>query len=170
MRQRHAGGGAVHLNETLSHFFRSYIKAPIVDVLLRVYKTCRGFWMAESFAVYKCQSCGNIVEVLHAGGGELVCCGQPMQLLVENTVDASREKHLPVLKRNGAALDAEVGAVPHPMEDKHYIEWIEVISGGRICRQHLHPGEAPHALFAEVQAPAVVREFCNLHGLWRTEE
>jgi superoxide reductase len=126
--------------------------------------------MAELFAIFKCASCGNMVEVLHSGGGELVCCGQPMQRQVENTVDASREKHLPVLLRGSGGLSAVVGSVPHPMEEQHHIEWIELLVEGRACRQHLHPGEQPRAEFAAAQAPAVVREYCNLHGLWRSEE
>ncbi len=117
--------------------------------------------------VYKCPVCGNIVEVLHAGGGELVCCGQPMQLLAENTVDASKEKHVPVLEKTADGWLVKVGAVAHPMEDKHHIEWIELIADGRAYREFLEPGQAPEARFC-VQASAVTaREYCNLHGLWK---
>ena len=123
--------------------------------------------MAERLEVYKCDACGNIVEVLHAGGGELVCCGQPMDKLVENTVDAATEKHVPVIEANDDGVTVKVGEVAHPMEEKHYIEWIEVIAGDKICRQFLKPGEVPEAAFRAVAGPVSAREYCNLHGLWK---
>jgi superoxide reductase len=117
--------------------------------------------------VYKCSLCGNIVEVLHEAAGELVCCGQPMALLAENTVDASREKHVPVIEKTDTGYLVKVGSVAHPMEEKHFIEWIELIADNKIYRKHLKPGEAPEAEFC-VKADAVeVREYCNLHGLWK---
>jgi len=123
--------------------------------------------MTERLQVYKCEVCGNIVEVLHAGKGELVCCGQPMNLLTENTVDAAKEKHVPVVNKAGAGYEVNVGSVDHPMEEKHYIEWIELIADGKAYRQFLKPGEKPKARF-EVQAGQVtVREYCNIHGLWK---
>ncbi|MCP4351872.1 MAG: desulfoferrodoxin [Desulfobacterales bacterium] len=123
--------------------------------------------MAEKLQVYKCEACGNIVEVLHSGAGELVCCGQPMKLLAENTVDAAKEKHVPVLEKISGGVKVKVGSVPHPMEEKHYIEWIEVIADGKAYRQFLNPGEAPEATFNIEADNITVREYCNLHGHWK---
>ena len=123
--------------------------------------------MAERLEVYKCEACGNIVEVIHGGGGELVCCGDPMQLLVENTVDAAKEKHVPVIEKVEGGVRVKVGDVAHPMEDKHYIEWIEIIAGDKADRQFLNPGEAPEATFKTDADNVTAREFCNLHGLWK---
>ncbi len=122
--------------------------------------------MANTLEIYKCEICGNIVEVLHGGGGELVCCGEAMKLFVENTVDASKEKHVPVIERNGDTITVKVGSVPHPMEEKHYIEWIEIIAGGKSCRQFLNPGEVPEAVFKTSETNVTAREYCNIHGLW----
>ena len=122
---------------------------------------------AERQQVYKCNVCGIIAEVLDGGEGELVCCDQPMQLLVENTVDAAKEKHVPVVEKAKGGVKVTVGSVPHPMEEKHYIEWIEIIADGRVCRQFLNPGDAPEALFPVEAAEVVAREYCNLHGLWK---
>ena len=123
--------------------------------------------MAEKLEVYKCEICGNIVEVLHGGGGELVCCGKPMALLKENTVDAAKEKHVPVVEKTATGVNVKVGSVAHPMEEKHYIEWIEVVANGKVYRQFLNPGEAPEATF-DVDAESVTaREYCNLHGHWK---
>ena len=117
--------------------------------------------------IYKCELCGNIVEVLHSGVGELVCCGQPMKKLVENTVDAAKEKHVPVIEKNGDKITVKVGSVQHPMEEKHYIEFIELLADGKVYRKMLKPGDVPVATF-EVKAEKVsAREFCNLHGLWK---
>jgi superoxide reductase len=105
--------------------------------------------------------------MLHAGAGELVCCGQPMKLFRENTVDAAKEKHVPVIEKTAAGIKVKVGSVAHPMEEKHYIEWIEVIADGKAYRKFLNPGEAPEATF-EIKAEKVTaREYCNLHGLWQ---
>jgi superoxide reductase len=123
--------------------------------------------MAERLQVYKCDVCGNIVEVIHGGAGELVCCGEPMKLLVENTVDAAKEKHVPVIEKVKGGVKVKVGAVPHPMEAKHYIEWIEMIADGKADRQFLNPGEAPEAVFKTEAAKVTAREYCNLHGLWK---
>ena len=123
--------------------------------------------MAERLEVYKCDLCGNIVEVLHGGDGELVCCGQPMVLLKENTVDAAQEKHVPVVEKIDGGFKVSVGSVPHPMEEKHYIEWIELIADGKSYIQYLNPGDAPEAVFMLDAASATAREFCNLHGLWK---
>ena len=123
--------------------------------------------MTERLQIYKCQVCGNMVEVIHAGAGELVCCGQPMTLLSENTTDAATEKHVPVVEKTDNGYKVTVGSVTHPMEDKHYIEWIELIAGDNAYRKFLNPGEAPEALFEIKADKATAREFCNLHGLWK---
>ena len=123
--------------------------------------------MTEKLQIYKCEVCGNIVEMLHTGAGQLVCCGQPMKLNQENTTDAAKEKHVPVIEKTAAGIKVKVGSVAHPMEEKHYIEWIEVIADGKAYRQFLKPGEAPEATF-EIKAEKVTaREYCNLHGLWK---
>ena len=124
--------------------------------------------MTEKLQVYKCEICGNIVEMLHAGDGELVCCGAPMKLFKENTVDAAKEKHIPVIEKIEGGFRVKVGSVPHPMEDKHYIEWIEVITDdGRAYRQFLNPGKASEAVFKIDANKITAREYCNLHGLWK---
>ena len=123
--------------------------------------------MAERLEVYKCELCGNIVEVLHGGAGELVCCGQPMVHLVENTVDAAKEKHVPVIEKVAGGVKVKVGEVPHPMEEKHFIEWIEIIVDGKADRQFLNPGETPEAVFKVESENVTAREYCNLHGLWK---
>jgi len=124
--------------------------------------------MAERLEVYKCEVCGNIVEVLHEGAGELVCCNQPMKLFKENTVDAALEKHVPVVEKTSEGFTVKVGSVPHPMEEKHYIEWIEVIADGKVYRAFLKPGEAPQANFNIKAENITAREYCNLHGLWKS--
>jgi superoxide reductase len=124
--------------------------------------------MAEKLEIYKCELCGNIVEVVHGGAGELVCCGQPMKRFVENTVDAAREKHVPVTEQTAAGIKVKVGSVPHPMEEKHYIEWVEIIDAeGKAYRQFLQPGVAPEATFCVKGGQVTAREYCNLHGLWK---
>ena len=123
--------------------------------------------MTERLQVYKCEVCGNIVEMLHAGAGELVCCGAPMKNYIENTVDAAREKHVPVVEKIAGGFKVKVGSVPHPMEEKHYIEWIEVIADGKAYREFLHPGQAPEATFMIQAEKVVAREYCNLHGIWK---
>jgi superoxide reductase len=123
--------------------------------------------MTAKLEIYKCEICGNIVEVLHEGQGELVCCGEPMKLYRENTVDAAKEKHVPVMEKTASGVKVKVGSAPHPMEEKHYIEWVEVIVDGKAYRQFLKPGEAPEAIFDVPAEGVVAREYCNLHGLWR---
>jgi len=123
--------------------------------------------MTERLQVYKCEICGNIVEVLHEGKGELVCCGQPMKLLVEGAVAAAKEKHVPVLEKTTGGIRVKVGSAPHPMEEKHYIEWIEVVADGKAYRQFLKPGDAPEATFNIEADKITAREYCNIHGLWK---
>jgi superoxide reductase len=125
--------------------------------------------MTELRQIYKCNVCGNIVEVIHTGVGQLVCCGQPMELLTEKTVDIGLEKHVPVIGKIGNKVKVKVGSVPHPMEGKHYIEWIEIIANGKTCRKFLKPGEKPEAEFETTAEKIEAREYCNIHGLWRTK-
>ncbi len=124
--------------------------------------------MAEKFGVYKCEACGNIVEVLHGGQGELVCCGSAMTRLVENTVDAAKEKHVPVVEKVDGGVKVKVGDVAHPMEEKHYIQWIEIIADGKSYKQFLEPGQTPEATFSVDASDVVARAYCNLHGLWKS--
>jgi superoxide reductase len=123
--------------------------------------------MAEQLQVYKCDVCGNIVEVMHAGAGELVCCGQSMKLFKENTVDAAKEKHVPVVEKTADGFRVKVGSVAHPMEEKHWIEWVELIVDGKVYRQFLKPGQPPEATFCLKADKVTAREYCNLHGLWK---
>ncbi len=123
--------------------------------------------MAEKLQIYKCNVCGNIVEVLHGGDGELVCCGEPMELLTEKTADAAKEKHVPVIEKVEGGYKVKVGSVPHPMEEKHYIEWIELLADGKAYRQFLKPGIAPEAMFCVEASSVSAREHCNVHGLWK---
>ena len=125
--------------------------------------------MAERFEVYKCEVCGNIIEVLHGSFGELVCCGKPMVKLDEKTADTSTEKHVPFVKREGNKYVVKVGEnTAHPMEEKHFIEWIELTVDGTVYKQFLKPGDAPEAVFEVAEGKEVsAREFCNIHGLWK---
>ncbi|MCD6477681.1 MAG: desulfoferrodoxin [Candidatus Aenigmarchaeota archaeon] len=121
--------------------------------------------MTEKMEVYRCNICGNIVYVLHPGVGELVCCEQPMELLKEKTEEEGMEKHVPVVEKTESGIKVKVGSIPHPMEENHYIEWIEVISDGKVYRKFLKPGEAPEAIFP-LKDVDEVRIYCNVHGLW----
>ncbi len=123
--------------------------------------------MTEKLRIYKCKVCGNIVEVLHEGAGNLVCCGQPMALRKENAVDASKEKHVPVVEKTAGGIKVKVGSVAHPMEEKHYIEWIEIITYGKVYRQFLKPGDIPEVTFNIEAGDMTTRGYCNLHGLWK---
>lgn len=125
--------------------------------------------MAKRLEVYKCELCGNIVEVLFGSDGQLVCCEQPMTLMTENTVDAAKEKHVPVIEKTDGGVKVKVGDVAHPMEEKHFIQWIEIIADGKIYRQFLNPGDAPEAEFKVAADNIVAREYCNLHGHWKAE-
>lgn len=123
--------------------------------------------MAERYEVYKCDLCGNIVEVLHGAGGELVCCGEPMKLQKEGVVDAAREKHVPVIEKTADGYAVKVGSVAHPMEEKHYIEWIELVADGVSYRRYLAPGDKPEATFCLSASSVTAREYCNIHGQWK---
>ncbi len=124
--------------------------------------------MTEINQVYKCGICGNIVDVLYAGAGELVCCGQPMNLLEEKTKDEGQEKHVPVAEKTEKGINVRVGSVQHPMEEEHHIQWIQVISGSKSYRKFLKPGDAPEAEFDTIlESSDTVRAYCNVHGLWK---
>ncbi len=122
--------------------------------------------MTQQNDVYKCEVCGNIVEVLHAGGGELVCCGAPMVLKKPNYEDAAQEKHVPVIEKSGENITVTIGEIAHPMEAEHFIEWIELVADGRVYRKNLKPGDEPKALFAITAESISARAYCNQHGLW----
>lgn len=123
--------------------------------------------MAKQLEVYKCEECGNIVEVLQGGGGTLVCCGQNMKLMVEGTTDAAKEKHVPVIEKTANGYKVKVGAVPHPMEPTHWIQWVELVADGISYTRFLKPGDAPEAEFCVSGNNVVAREYCNLHGHWK---
>jgi superoxide reductase len=123
--------------------------------------------MTKLNEVYRCNVCGNITQVNHASIGELVCCNQPMQLLEENTEDAVTEKHVPVIEKTEQGVLVKIGEVPHPMEEAHYIEWIEIIADGKSYKKFLQPGDVPEAEFCIKATEITAREYCNLHGLWK---
>lgn len=121
----------------------------------------------EKLQIYKCSLCGNIVEVVHVGGGTLVCCGQDMGLVEENTTDAAQEKHVPEVEKVDGGYKVTVGSVAHPMEEAHLIQWVQLIGDGRSYRQFLSAGSAAEAVFPVEAENVTVREYCNLHGLWK---
>lgn len=123
--------------------------------------------MTKLNQIYKCEVCGNIVEMVHVGVGELVCCNQPMTLQEENTVDAAKEKHVPVIEETEKGILVKVGEVDHPMDEDHYIEWIERIADGKVIRKNLKPGDKPEVIFCKKGENITVRAYCNLHGLWK---
>lgn len=123
--------------------------------------------MPKRLEVYKCEKCGNIVEVLVGGVGALVCCGENMKLLDEKTADKTTEKHVPVIEKTDHGYKVTVGTTLHPMEEKHYIEWIELLADGRSYKAFLKPGDAPEATFCVDATEVSAREHCNVHGLWR---
>ncbi len=125
--------------------------------------------MTITHQIYRCPICGNIVEVIHAGGGELVCCGQPMELLQSKTEDTGFEKHLPVIEKSENKITVKVGSIPHPMEEAHYIEWIEITADNQIYKKFLKPGDAPEAIFNITADHITARIYCNIHGLWQTK-
>jgi superoxide reductase len=124
--------------------------------------------MAEKLAVYKCDICGNIAEVLTAGGAEMMCCGQQMTKQTENTTDAAVEKHVPVVSKKDDGWQVTVGSVDHPMTEAHWIEWIELSAGDAVYRQFLKPGDKPTAFFSLKASSVKARAYCNLHGLWKS--
>ncbi len=126
--------------------------------------------MTERLQVYKCEICGNIVEVLHTGVGELVCCGQPMKLMQAQTEEQGKEKHVPVIEKTDKGVKVKVGSVPHPMEEKHYIEWVALDTERGVFRKFLSPIEQPEAEFEIKEGILGTREYCNIHGLWTTKK
>ncbi|WP_035068116.1 desulfoferrodoxin [Nitratidesulfovibrio termitidis] len=123
--------------------------------------------MPNMLEVYKCVHCGNIVEVMHGGGSDLVCCGEPMKFMKEGTSDGAKEKHVPVIEKTATGYKVKVGSVAHPMEETHWIEWIELIADGRSYTKFLKPGDAPEAEFCIQATEVSAREYCNLHGHWK---
>lgn len=122
--------------------------------------------MTKMFEVYTCSVCGNITKVVHASGGLLVCCGKPMILQQEKTADAGKEKHVPVIEKSATGILVKVGSVPHPMEEKHFIEWVEVRNGENVYVRGFKPGEKPESEFCIPTADVKARAYCNVHGLW----
>ncbi|MFW6163297.1 MAG: desulfoferrodoxin [Planctomycetota bacterium] len=123
--------------------------------------------MPEVLEIYKCEVCGNIVEMVHGGAGELICCGEPMEKLEEQTADSAVEKHVPVVEKIDGGFKITVGSTLHPMTDEHFIEWIEVIADGTVYRQALTPNDEPTATFMIDADSITAREHCNIHGLWK---
>ncbi|MBQ4566503.1 MAG: desulfoferrodoxin [Desulfovibrio sp.] len=125
--------------------------------------------MPKQLEVYKCTRCGNIVEVLRGGGADLMCCGEAMKLMAEGSTDAAQEKHVPVIEKIDGGYKVSVGSVAHPMDEMHYIEWIELLADGKSYTQFLQPGQEPVAVFMVDAEKVVAREYCNLHGHWKAE-
>lgn len=124
--------------------------------------------MTRKLEIYKCEICGNIVEMLHTGKGQLVCCNKPMKLFEEKTEDTGKEKHVPVIEKTDRGVKIKTGSIPHPMEENHYIEWIEIVADGRSYTKFLNPGDKTEAEF-EIKAEKIeVRAYCNVHGLWKS--
>lgn len=117
--------------------------------------------------IYKCSVCGNVVEVVSVGGGTLVCCGKEMELLPEKSADEGAEKHLPVIEKTEKGYKVKVGEAPHPMQEDHFIIWVELITGSVFYRKYLHPGDAPEAEFCVEAESVSARAYCNVHGLWK---
>lgn len=126
--------------------------------------------MTKLNEIYRCEICGNIVELAHPGVGQLICCGEHMKLLEAKTQDEGSEKHVPVIERIEGGFKVKIGSVPHPMEDRHYIEFIEVLADDKVYRRYLKPGQTPEAEFKLVADRLTVREYCNVHGLWKKEQ
>jgi superoxide reductase len=122
--------------------------------------------MAEKLEIYECKQCGDIIEVLRSGSGRMDCCGKPMEKLTAKTADAGKEKHVPVIEKLPDGFKVKIGSIPHPMEEKHYIEWIELLADGIAYRRFLKPGVAPEAVFNVMATTVSAREHCNIHGLW----
>ncbi len=125
--------------------------------------------MAAKLQVYKCGVCGNVVEILAAGGGSLVCCGQPMDHLAAKTADQGKEKHVPVIEKFNGGFKVKIGSIPHPMEEKHFIQWVELVTDGKVYRQAFQPGQVAEAIFNVAAENVTAREHCNLHGVWEAK-
>lgn len=126
--------------------------------------------MTELNQIYKCEKCGNMVEVVHTGDGILSCCGEPMKLIKADVTDAALEKHVPVIEKKDKGIHVKVGSAAHPMEAKHSIEWIELVTPTASYKQFLTPNDKPEAFFEIVEeGPVTARAYCNLHGLWKAD-
>ena len=125
--------------------------------------------MTKLNQIYKCNICGNIVEVVHNGVGQLVCCGKPMEKMEAKTEDQGKEKHLPIIKKDKKEYQIKVGEIPHPMEKDHYIEWIEIAGEQGSCKKFLKAEDSPEAKFAADELKIKARIFCNIHGLWKNK-
>ncbi|MBQ7456288.1 MAG: desulfoferrodoxin [Desulfovibrio sp.] len=126
--------------------------------------------MPKNRECYKCELCGNIIEIVHAGSCVPTCCNQPMKLLEEGAVDAAKEKHVPVIEAVEGGYKVSVGSVAHPMVEKHYIEWIELLTTSMLLRKDLQAGDSPEAFFATDAKTVTARAYCNLHGLWKADK
>jgi superoxide reductase len=125
--------------------------------------------MTTIHQIYRCPICGNITQVLHPGVGQLVCCGQPMELLEGKTENEGQEKHLPIIEKSEGKVTVKIGSVPHPMVEEHFIEWIELTAGDKIYKKFLKPGDNPEAVFEITAENLSARTYCNVHGLWQTK-
>lgn len=123
----------------------------------------------ERHQIYRCKTCGNIMEVLNVGGGDMVCCGEPMELLVEKTEELGFEKHVPIIEETETGIKVKIGSVPHPMEPDHYIQWIEILFDDKSDKKFLKPGDSPEAEFNVKNKDIVAREYCNIHSLWKSK-
>ncbi|MBT4334407.1 desulfoferrodoxin [archaeon] len=123
--------------------------------------------MTKKEQIYKCLACGNIIEILHEANASLSCCGTQMTEIKENIEEAAEEKHIPIIEKNESNITIKVGSIEHPMDETHYIEWIELITRNKLYRQHLRPGQKPEANFKMINSDFKVRAYCNLHGLWK---
>ena len=122
--------------------------------------------MTERMQIFKCELCDNMVEVVHGGAGELVCCAKLMKHMVDDTVDAAKEKHVPIIEKNSDVYIVKVGSIEHPMTGEHYIEWVELSADNMVYKQYLKPGIKPQAELNLKVNKVVARAYCNLHGLW----
>jgi len=121
--------------------------------------------------IYKCHICGNVVELVNVGGGQLVCCGQPMQVLEPKSIEEGTEKHMPVVTNDNGKVTVKIGSIPHPMEASHYITFVKLIEkSGKICRKYLNPTDLPQVEFSISPDSQIdsVRIYCNIHGLWKS--
>ena len=126
--------------------------------------------MTNLFEIYKCDVCKNIVEVVDSSDGILVCCDQNMKLLKPKTEDKGNEKHVPIIEKTDKGYKVIVGKVLHPMEDEHFIEWIELIEGKKSYQKFLKPKDQPIAFFETDAKEVIAREHCNIHGLWESSK
>jgi len=124
--------------------------------------------MVQRNQIYRCNVCGNIVEVLHVGGGQLVCCGKPMELLIEKKEDVGMEKHVPVIEKANGKIKVKIGSIPHPMKEKHFIEWIEILVDDVSYKKFLKPGDLPEVEFVVEGENISAREYCTVHSLWKS--